>query len=258
MVEQRRAGRRLSRWTAPAALLGIAGLVLAGCAGMQAASAPPPAAPRDEAVPVELFVAGDALEKPWRKVPIWREASYTLASVGEGVAIRAVAEGASAVLARGVEIDIETCPVIEWTWRVDSLPSEADLASRRAEDVAASLSLAFGDPGAFTNPDPVPTVRYVWATDGNAEGEVIDSPYFPGTIHSLVVESGPARLGEWVTVRRDLLADFGAVFGGVPDEDLQVIALFTDSDHGEDRVEAFYREARMLCRAVPEEPSIFG
>jgi len=237
------------------AALALSALALAGCTVSRPASGP---AEAPAEISVALFNASDALEKQWRKVKLWRNASWTLADVDGEIAIRAVAEGASSVLARPVEIDPETCPVIEWTWRVDALPEKADLASRTAEDVAASIFLVFGDPGVFSNPNPVPTLRYAWTTEANPTGELIDSPYFSGTILTIAVRSGPARLGTWVTERRNVLADYQRAFGEAPDEDLQVFALFTDSDHGRSRVEAFYRDAHVLCREAPEEPSIFG
>jgi len=205
-----------------------------------------------------IFAAADALEKDWRKVRVWEEMEFSLVPAGDGVAIRAIAEGGSAALAREVEIDPSACPEVEWSWRVESLPEAAELSSREAEDMAASIFFAFGDPGVLTNPREVPTLRYVWATEDDAAESVHESPYFPGIIRSLVVRSGATDVGSWVTERRDLLADFARVFGGQPEEPVRVIALYTDSDHGETRVEALYRSATSLCLEAPDAPSIFG
>ncbi len=240
-------------------------IVAAGCAARPdpEAARPPEAAaiPADEAaqpeIIVPIFAAADALEESWRKFRIWREMEFTLAIADGGVAIEAVAEGASAGLARGVEIDPEICPVLEWRWQIEALPSDADLSSRAREDVTASLIVAFGDPGVFTNPDPVPTLRYVWSTPDNPVETVVDSPYFPGVLRSIPVRSGPEGLGEWVTERRDLVADYELAFGEPPEDKIEVFALFTDSDHGGERVTARYGWARVLCTEAPAEPSLF-
>ncbi len=244
-----------------AALLSAA-LAAAGCAALpEPETAAPPATGTEAAaaadVVVPIFAASDALEEQWRKFQIWREMDFTLAVADGEVAIEAVAEGASAGLARTVDIDPETCPILEWRWQVENLPSDADLASRAREDVSASLIVAFGDPGVFANPDPVPTLRYVWATETNPPGTVVDSPYFSGVLRSIPVRSGPERLGEWVTERRNLVADYERAFGEPPESDIEVVALFTDSDHGGERVTARYRWARSLCTEAPEPPSIF-
>ena len=117
--------------------------------------------------------------------------------------------------------------------------------------MAASIFFAFGDPGVFSNPDPVPTLRYVWATETDPVDRIVDSPYFPGIIRSVVVRSGPERVGEWVTERRDLVADYASAFGGQPEGKVEIVALFTDSDHGKDRIEAFYAWARARCTEEP-------
>lgn len=222
-------------------------------------SAPPAAAvgsgPAEIVVP--LFTAGDALERDWRKLRVWKEAEFSLTALDGEIAIRAVAEGASAGLARRVEIDPAVCPILEWSWRVEAGLTAADLSSRQGEDVAAAIFLAFGDPGLLASPREVPTLRYVWATETDPVESVVDSPYYPGVIRSVVVRSGPEAHGTWVSERRDLVADYRRVFGGLPEDPIELFVLFTDSDHGGERVEVLYRWARVLCTHEPEAPSIF-
>jgi len=206
---------------------------------------------------LQIFAAADALQQKWRHVRIWGESSWTLAAVGDRVAIVPSVDGSSTALAHPIELDTGKCPVAEWTWRVDALPEQADLASRDSEDVAASLFFVFGDPGALSNPRPVPTIRYAWSTAANPPGAIVDSPYFPGTLRSIVVRSGPDGLGAWVAERRDLRADYEAAFGTPPKEPVRVVALFTDNDHLKEPVRAMYLEASALCTELPDEPWLF-
>ena len=232
----------------PRAWVALAALAQ-GCASA-AGTGPAPAVGADDTL--AIFEAGDALERDWRVMRVWRRAEFALAPMGERVAIRIAAEGASGGLGRYVEIDTESCPAVEWTWRVDGLPEGADLSSDQAEDVAASLMFFFGDPGPLAAPTPVPTLRYVWAAS-EPVGALIDSPYFPGTLRSLVVRSGPEGLGRVATERRDLAADYRAAFGEDPPGPVALVALFTDSDHGGGPVEAFYLDARAFCDAPTGE-----
>ncbi|MEO1315571.1 MAG: DUF3047 domain-containing protein [Pseudomonadota bacterium] len=238
------------------ALVTVTAVVLLAACAREPAVAPDPTAPPGE-IPLVLFEAGDALEEDWQKFDIWRNTSFDLVPAGETVAIRARAEGASGLLARRLSVDPETCPQLEWTWAIEGLPSTADLSSRESEDMAAAIFVAFGDPGVFSNPDPVPTIRYVWATGTDAKGAVVPSPYFPASIRSVVVRSGEIGVGEEVTERRDLLSDYAAAFGGKPEDDVEVFALFIDSDHGKDPLEARFVSARALCLEQPEAASIF-
>lgn len=234
----------------------LAALALLAACAREPATAPEPTAPPGE-IPFVLFEASDALVEDWQKFDIWRNTTFDLVPAGDAVAIRARAEGASGVLARRLKVNPETCPQLEWTWAIEGLPSTADLSSKESEDMAAALFVAFGDPGVFSNPAPVPTIRYVWATTTDAKGSVVPSPYFPASIRSIVVRSGDEAVGERVTERRDLLSDYAAAFGGVPENNIEVFALFIDSDHGEEPLEARFLSARALCLEKPEPPSIF-
>lgn len=220
---------------------------------------PTPVAPEAAADPIILsvFSAGDAVERDWRKVKVWGEASFDLVALENEIAIRARTEESSAALVRRMEIDPQDCPIVEWSWRVDQMPQTADLTSRKSEDVAASVFFAFGDPGPLLNPAPVPTLRYAWATEENPVDEVIDSPYFPGILRTVVVRSGREALGGWVTERRNLIEDYARAFGEAPENAIEVVAIFTDSDHGPDTAEAYYRWAQLECLEGPEAPSIF-
>lgn len=238
------------------AVLAVA--VLGGCAA-EPKSAPKPdqAAVSVAAVTVPIFKADDAVEKAWRKVAVWGQAKFRLVPLDDEIVIRAETDGSSAALVRRVDIDTEICPEAEWSWQVEEMPNSADLASRKSEDVAASIFFAFGDPGALTNPDQVPTLRYAWATETNPVDDIVDSPYFPGIIRTLVVRSGRDDLGTWVTERRNLVEDYELAFGETPEDRVEIVAIFTDSDHGNGAAVAQYRWARMLCSEEPEGPSIF-
>ena len=113
--------------------------------------------------------------------------------------------------------------------------------------MGASIFLLFGDPGLMSNPEPVPTLRYVWPTDHVAPETIIDNPYMEGVVKSLVVRTGEAEKGTWYVQRRNLVDDFVAAFGHRPEDKVRAIAIFTDNDQTEDPVEAYYGWARAIC-----------
>lgn len=215
----------------------------------------PQAPPADLKETFPIFEAADALTKDWRHLKVWAKSDWDLVVIDGAVAIQPNVDTSSTALARWIEFDVTDCPVVEWSWRVEAAPASADLTSRDAEDMAASLVFAFGDPGNFVNPDPVPTIRYVWAHEGAEKGAIIPSPYFPKNLRSIVVQAG-ANPGAWVDERRNLLDDYRATFDADPDEKVQVFALFTDNDHKGEPIEAYYRWARMLCSDAPDPDSI--
>ncbi len=127
------------------------------------------------------------------------------------------------------------------------MQADADLRERGKEDVAAALFLIFGHPGSVLSPNPVPTLRYVWTTQRETPGAIIDSPYMPGVVRSLVVRAGPAGLGAWHREQRDLLADFRRAFGHEPPEPVRAVAIFVDNDQTGQPVEAYFGSAEVTC-----------
>jgi len=203
-----------------------------------------------------LFRAELTIQDAWQHVVLNRATDYRLAARDGKLFIKATGRRSASGLARRVAPDLKACPWLEWTWRVDRMQESADLGNREREDMAASLFLMFGDPGFLSDPEPVPTMRYVWTNKRAGADQVIDSPYMPGVVRSIVVQSGTARMGEWVTERRHLLSDFAAAFGEAPAEGVHVIVLFTDNDQTGEPVEAGYASARLLCQPKDAQRSL--
>lgn len=251
MTSRMRKGRSLV-----IAMIGAATALAACTAPLPVPQAPPSGTPLANLTEVfTVFTATDALVKKWRPVQVWSESDWKLVVLDGEIAIEPRVEKSSTALTRYVEFDADKCPVAEWSWRVDALPEGADLASREAEDMAASIMFVFGDPGSFTNPNLVPTLRYVWSNGREPVDTVVRSPYFPEKLRSIVVRSGPAAEG-WITERRNLANDFRMAFGKPPSKAVEVFALYTDNDHLGQPVKAAYRWARMLCSELPDADSI--
>jgi hypothetical protein len=221
----------------------IAILLVGGCS----ASTRAPAAGGSYDTTISLFDAERAIDDGWLHMRLRGETEYRLAAVDGTVAIRAIGRESASGLVREVHVDPRRCPTIEWVWRVDLLQPDADLRRKEKEDVAASIFLMFGDPGSLTDPHPVPTLRYVWTNSKATEGEVIDNPYLPGTVRSLVVRAGDTGSHTWTTERRNLSDDFELAFGTPPPGPVEAIVLFTDNDQTKEPVEAYYAWARAVC-----------
>ncbi len=77
-----------------------------------------------------------------------------------------------------------------------------------------------------------------------AVGSVVVNPR-TDRIRKLVVESGSARLKQWLDYERDIRADFRAVFGEEPGP-LIGVALMTDSDNTQSEARAWYGPVELL------------
>lgn len=249
------AGSRLFRrsvWLLPV-------LGLAACTSLQnlenevGSAAAAGKSPAEEGVSSYLFQAENTIQDGWFHMRMRGQTDYQLTIFDESVAIRARGQDSASGLIRSVDIDPAACPEIEWAWAVTKLQQKADLHEKQGEDVAASLFLMFGDPGLYSDPDPVPTLRYVWTTDHVEQDEVIDNPYLSGFVKSIVVHVTPqynaleASSKTWSVEHRNIYEDFLLAFGYPPVDRLQAIAIFSDNDQTHEPVEAFYGWAQVNC-----------
>jgi len=143
-------------------------------------------------------------------------------------------------------------PVLEWRWRVPPDPDTRLEISSRASPLVR-LSLAFhGDPAELDFDDrtrlrlaklltvnglPYASLLYVWMYDVPAETVVHSS--HTGRVRMIVVEIGAQRIGEWVSIRRNVLEDYRRAFGEEP-SDVLAVGLMTDPGDDGSRRRSFY------------------
>lgn len=223
------------------AVFTFAVFVVQGCSSESTISAPTQVGETEFAI----FDASESIQNGWRQLPLRGKTEYRLIARDGEVSIRAAGKKSASGLIRRVELDTQVCPTLQWQWRVDSLQPSADLRVKEKEDVAASIFLLFGDPGFMTNPAAVPTLRYVWTNSNHKKNEVIDNPYLPGVVRSIVIRNGTT--GEWMTERRNMRDDYQSAFGAPPTEMVHAVALFTDNDQTKEPVMAYYRWAKASC-----------
>lgn len=168
--------------------------------------------------------------------------------------LHAVADNAASGLACAVDIDAQRSPWLRWQWRVDTIDERATVADDVAEDTAARIVVAFdGDTSRLSLRDrifyeqvelftgnvlPFATLTYVW--DGRLPvGRVL--PYARcARIRYDVVESGAARVGQWLAYERNVVEDYERVFGEPPSGHVRSVGVLTDSDDLKNHAEAWY------------------
>jgi hypothetical protein len=178
---------------------------------------------------------------------------YRLVRSTRGTVLEASAERAATGLHREIRVDPRRQPFLDWTWRVDSLIPGADNSYAYRDDSAARLVVSFhGDAGkldfeqraklrlikAVTGEGlPYAMLMYVWANELPVDS-VVPNPHFD-RIRMIVVESGEARLGQWLHYRRNVLEDFRRAFGEDPG-DIVSIGVLTDSDNSQHVAHGYY------------------
>jgi hypothetical protein len=78
---------------------------------------------------------------------------------------------------------------------------------------------------------------YVWSNEVPVE-TALESPQIE-RIRMIVVERGPARLGQWLHYRRNVREDYRRAFGEDPG-DIVAVGVLTDSDNTQQSARALY------------------
>lgn len=181
------------------------------------------------------------LRPGWKERRFQGQTSYTVVPEGEGHALRAEATGSASGMVYEVEFDPAEYPILTWRWKVENLVAASDPTRKAGDDYPARVYVVF--PHWFF--PKTRSLNYIWATGSPVETP-IPNP-FTGNAVMIAVESGPEKVGQWVTERRDIVADFRAAFGEEPPK-AGAIAIMTDTDQTGERAVAWYDDLRLQAR----------
>jgi hypothetical protein len=131
------------------------------------------------------------------------------------------------------KVRLAETPILEWTWKVAALPRGADARRAATDDEAGQLYVVWPR---FPQALRAQIIGYIWDTTAPA-GSVFKSQK-SGTVTYVVVRSGPADLGKWVTERRDVREDFRRIYGEEP-EDPGGMSFGIDSDDVKGTAESY-------------------
>ncbi len=208
-------------------------LLFSGGAGRAALAGP-------DRIVLEDFSKGRVGEFPpgwgWRGKDDDKPKRYTIQQEDGRRHLNAKDDGLSVMIIKKTPWSLRDYPILTWRWRVKALPDGGDERVGEKNDSAAGLYVIFSQ-NWFRIPK---SIKYVWSTTLPV-GTVADRKLI-GRPRVLVLRSGKARVGEWVTERVDLYEDYKRVWGGEPDEKTVGIAILTDADVTHTFAEADYAD----------------
>lgn len=272
---------------------GLAGLGLSGCAGHRPAgtsaetpadtptttpAAPPASNAADlatgPAARVLPFSTGDLGAAPsgWLPYAVRRDLTRTRYAVvrdGNRRVLNARAAASATGLRCAVDIDPAAFGHLQFSWRVQNVPTQANVAAAEHDDCPARIIVAFaGDDTRLPLRDrlfyeqvelftgqrlPFATLMYVWDGGGHAP-ESVHRNHRTARIQYLTVESGAQRAGRWLHYERDVVADYQRVFGEAPGN-IVGVGVLTDADALKVDLEAWYGDITLASvRSAPALP----
>ncbi len=197
----------------------------------------------------------------WEKLvfpKIERHTFYTLIRDHDRTVIQAVSNASASGLIRYFNGSAEQHPWIVWQWKIDHVLQKGDVATKQGDDYAARIYVAFE----FTPEGkswwqrmrfnaanlvaggklPGTALNYIWASKA-ARGTVVNNPFTDQT-KMIVLQSGNASAGHWITEKRNLVEDYRTAFGQKPPR-IMGIAIMTDTDNTGESTTAYYGDIRL-------------
>jgi hypothetical protein len=184
---------------------------------------------------------------------IQRHTRYQVIDTGGAYEVKAEAEASASGLIHPLDLDTSRYRTLQWRWKVERLLDKADIRTRQGDDYPARIYVTFAyDPGRaslgqrikyetvrllYGEYPPHAGLNYVW--DGKAALGTIVPNAFTDRVRMVVVESGPTRLGQWLSYQRDIYADYRQAFGEEPPH-ISGVAIMTDTDGTGESAVAYY------------------
>lgn len=159
----------------------------------------------------------------------WGSPLYDMAVVDEGgrkvLQLRSANEGSTISKEIKGKVNLKETPVLEWSWKVVTLPKGGDSRKKALDDQAAQIFLVWPR---FPEAVRSRIIGYVW--DSTAPAGTIAKSEKTGTVTYVIVRSGPAELGKWITERRNVAEDFRKIYGEEPDNPAAVSLAIDSND----------------------------
>jgi hypothetical protein len=147
-------------------------------------------------------------------------------------------EGDSSGIAKtDLKVDVKAWPVLQWSWQAVKLPRGGDARKSATDDEAAQIYVAFPR---FPSAVRSRIISYIWDTTAPV-GAVFKSEK-TSLVTYVVVRSGAADLGKWVTETRNVLEDYKKIYGEAPAEDVGGISILIDSNDTSSSAESYFGE----------------
>jgi len=152
--------------------------------------------------------------------------NFTIVANGNQKALHMQSNNEGSTIAKDIKgkVNLKEMPLLEWSWKVTILPKGGDSCKKATDDQAAQIYVAWPR---FPTQVRSRIIGYVWDTTEPA-GTICKSEK-TGTVTYVIVRSGSADLGKWLTERRNVVEDFRKIYGEEP-ESPEALSVAIDSN----------------------------
>ncbi len=197
------------------------------------------------------------LPKGWQMLRfqnVAKPTDYSVGFDGEEMALKAVSQASASGIYTEVDLDADEYSLIAWEWKVANLIAKGDATTKEGDDFPARIIVAFHyDPAQasffkrvtyelarliYGRYPPGSALLYVW--DNRLPVETMLDNANASWAKMVILESGPSKVAQWVSERRNVSQDYAKAFGSNPPR-LRFIGIMTDTDDTGEQATAYYR-----------------
>jgi len=191
--------------------------------------------------------------KPLAFKKIEKHTTYTLVKDDHTVVVKAVAEASASGLTREIKINPKEYTIVQWRWKVMNILKKGDVHRKEGDDYPARIYITFEyDPSKLSffektkyqairllygEYPPLAAINYIWESKASI-GTMVPNPY-TDRVMMFVVESGAAKLNQWVVEERNVYEDYKKAFHAEPPM-ISGVAIMTDTDNTGESATAYY------------------
>ena len=209
-----------------------------------------------EAGKFSAATAGGTLPPGWKPLifkKIEKHTTYTLVKDDNVVVVKAVAEASASGLTREIKINPKEYPIVQWRWKIMNILKKGDVHRKEGDDYPARIYITFEYDASklsllekakyemvrllYGEYPPLAAINYIWESKAPI-GTMVPNPY-TDRVMMFVVESGSAKLNQWINEERNVYEDYKKAFGDEPPM-ISGVAIMTDTDNTGESAAAYY------------------
>lgn len=169
----------------------------------------------------------------WTQKIFEGETDYRIVNDAGHKVLQARSSATASGLVFETEYNPQEYPILAWRWKIDHIIAKGDSRTKSGDDYAARIYVIF--PHWFF--PKTKTLNYIWGN--RLPKETVQPNAYTGNAMMIAVESGSAMAGQWVSVERNIVADYRRAFGEDP-PNVGAIAIMTDTDQTGESALAWY------------------
>jgi len=164
------------------------------------------------------------------------DSKISLGQEEDGHFLRLLSVGDAFGLKKEMSFDIRKYPYLSWKWKAIRLPKGGDIRKRETDDQAGQIYVVFPKFPSMINSR---SMGYIWDTQTPIGLAGTSTAY--SKMKYVVLQSGPAKLNQWITETRNVYEDYKKFFEEDPPT-VGTVLLYINTQHTKSLAECAYAD----------------